>query len=65
MLADPKFFFEITQEAPKSYAVHPTYGRVLILNRQSAGEWFTVRYDEYRQKVVLATEFRLADAVGY
>jgi hypothetical protein len=65
LLADPKFFFEITQEVPKSHAEHPTYGRVLILNRQGAGQWFTVRYDEHRQKAVLAAEFRLADAVGY
>ncbi len=65
LLADPKFFFEITQELPKSYAEHPSYGHVLILNRQGAGQWFTVRYDEHRQKAVLAGEFRLADAAGY
>lgn len=65
LLADPKFFFEITQEAPKSYAEHPSYGRVLILSRQGGGQWFTVRYDEHRQRPVLDREFRLVDAVGH
>jgi hypothetical protein len=65
LLADPKFAFEITQEQPKTYAEHPTYGRVLILNRQGGAQWMTVRYDERQQKAVLDKEFRLADAAGY
>lgn len=65
LLADPKYFFEIAKEVPKSYAEHPSYGRVLILNRQGSGQWFTVRYDEQRKKPVLGGEFQLADAVGY
>jgi hypothetical protein len=65
LLADPKYFFEIAKEVPKSYAEHPAYGRVLILNRQGSGQWFTVRYDDQRQKAVLDEEFRLADAAGY
>lgn len=65
LLADPKFAFEITQEQPKTYAEHPTYGRVLILNRQGNAQWMTVRYDERQQKAVLDQEFRLADAAGY
>jgi type III restriction enzyme len=65
LLADPKFFFEISQEAPKTYAQHPIYGRVLILSLQGGGQWFTVRYDQSRQKAVLGQEFRLIDAVGY
>jgi type III restriction enzyme len=28
LLADTKFQFEITQELPKTYAVHPIYGHV-------------------------------------
>lgn len=65
LLADPKFAFEISQEEPKTYAEHPTYGRVLILSRQGGGQWMTVRYDENRQKAILDSEFRLADAAGY
>lgn len=65
LLADPKFFFEITQEQPKTYARHPTYGRVLILSLQGGAQWMTVTYDDYRQKAVIDREFRLADAAGY
>ena len=65
LLADPKYFFEIAKEVPKSYSQHPSYGRVLILNRQGSGQWFAVRYDEHRQRPVLDKEFRLADAAGY
>ncbi len=65
LLADPKFFFEIAQEKPKSYAQHPVYGHVLILSLQGGAQWMTVRYDEVRQKPVLDREFRLADAPGY
>ena len=65
LLADPKFFFEIAAEKPKSYSAHPVYGRVLILSRQGGGQWMTVRYDEQRDKAILDGEFRLADAAGY
>ena len=65
LLADPKFQFEISQEEPKTYAEHPVYGRVLILSKQGGGQWMTVRYDEKRQKAILDSEFRLADAAGY
>lgn len=65
LLADPKFFFEITQEQPKSYAEHPCYGRVLILSLQGGAQWMTIRYDERRQKAILDREFRLVDAAGY
>ena len=65
LLADPKFYFELTQEQPKTYAAHPVYGRVLILNLQGGAQWMTVRYDEVRKRAVLDREFRMADAVGY
>jgi hypothetical protein len=65
LLADTKFAFEISQEKPKTYAEHPIYGRVLILNRQGNAQWMTVRYDERLQKAVLDREFRLADTPGY
>jgi superfamily II DNA or RNA helicase len=65
LLADPKFFFEITQEQPKTYAEHPIYGRVLILSLQGGAQWMTVRYDDHRQKAILDGEFRLTDAAGY
>lgn len=65
LLADPKFHFEITAELPKSHAEHPLYGRVLILARQGAAQWMTVRYDPVQKRAVLDREFRLADAAGY
>jgi hypothetical protein len=65
LLADPKFFFEITPEVPKSYASHPSYGRVLILHLEGGARWMTVRYDKQREKAVLGDEFCLADAAGY
>jgi superfamily II DNA or RNA helicase len=65
LLADPKYFFEITQEQPKTYAEHPAYGRVLVLSLQGGAQWMTVRYDERQRKAVLDQEFRLSDAAGY
>jgi superfamily II DNA or RNA helicase len=65
LLADPKFLFEISQELPKTYAQHPAYGRVLIVNLQGGTQWMTVRYDAAKEKAVLGKEFRLPDAVGY
>ncbi len=65
LLTDPKYGFETTAELPKAHAVHPAYGRVLILNKQGGGQWTTVRYDEKQNRAVLGSEFRLADAAGY
>jgi type III restriction enzyme len=64
LLADPKLLFEITEELPKTHAVHPIYGRVLILTRQGP-YWLTVRYDEKQKRAVAGPEFRIADAAGY
>jgi len=64
LLADPKFYFEITEALPKSYAVHPVYGKVLILSRKGP-TWMTVRYDAAQNRAVLGKEFRIADATGY
>lgn len=63
LLADTKFAFEIASEAAKSYAVHPVYGKVLIVSRKGT-EWMTVRYDETQKRAILGSEFRLADAPG-
>jgi hypothetical protein len=65
LLADPKFSFETTQEQPKTYARHPSYGRVLILSLEGGAQWMTVSYDERRQRAILDREFRLVDAAGY
>jgi hypothetical protein len=65
LLADPKFAFEITQEAPKTYAAHPVYGRVLVLSLQGGSRWMSVRYDQARQKAVLDREFYITDAPGF
>jgi type III restriction enzyme len=64
LLADPKLLFEITEEQPKTYAEHPTYGRVLILTKQGP-QWLTVRYDERQHRAIADQEFRLSDAAGY
>lgn len=65
LLADPKFGFEIAQEQPKSYAEHPAYGRVLILNLQGDSRWMTVRFDAKIRKAVIDTDFELAKASSY
>lgn len=65
LLADPKYAFELTSELPKTLAVHPAYGKVLILHRQGGAHWVTVRYDEKLRKAVPDREFRLSDATGY
>jgi hypothetical protein len=64
LLADPKHGFEITDEHPKSYAIHPVYGKVLILSLQGRSQWMAVRYDDQQQKPVIDREFLLADAAG-
>ena len=65
LLAEPKFAFERTDEAPKVQAEHGAYGRVLVLHLQDGGQWMVVRYDQRHHKPALAGEFRLADAAGY
>jgi len=65
LLADPKFYFEISEAQPKTYAEHPIYGRVLILYLQNGTHWKTVRYDKQKEKAVLGGDFRLTDAVGF
>jgi hypothetical protein len=65
LLADPKFGFELTQEQPKTYAEHPVYGRVLILNLVGNAQWMTVRFDKARGRAVLDREFLLSDAAGF
>lgn len=64
LLADPKYYFESTDELPKSHASHPTYGRVLILSKQPA-QWTVVRYDEAKKRALLDRQFRVADLAGY
>jgi len=64
LLADPKFYFQSDDEAPKIMAEHQTYGRVLIVYRDGI-RWMTVGYDAKAQKPILAREFRLADAPGF
>ncbi len=65
LLAEPKFAFERTDEAPKVQAEHRAYGRVLVLHLQGGAQWMVVRYDQLHHKAVLGNEFRVADAAGY
>ncbi len=62
LLADPKYGFANEIEHAKSQAHHPIYGQVLILFREGAAQWRTVRYDERQQRPVLDRDFRLVDA---
>jgi type III restriction enzyme len=64
LLADPKHGFEVSQEHAKAQARHPIYGQVLILHREAAARWMTVRYDTAQRRPVLDREFRLVDASG-
>ena len=64
LLADPKFYFELSSELPKVQCAHPVYGRVLILSKQAA-QWLVVRYDDKQRRAIADREFRLADAAGY
>jgi type III restriction enzyme len=64
LLADPKFYFQSDDEAPKVLAEHKTYGRVMIVYRDGV-RWMTVGYDAKSQKPVLVRDFRLADAAGF
>ncbi|MDP3078092.1 DEAD/DEAH box helicase [Bradyrhizobium sp.] len=64
LLADPKFYFQSDDEAPKVLAEHKTYGRVMIVHRDGV-RWMTVGYDAKAQKPILLRDFRLADAAGF
>jgi len=59
LLADPKYAFETSAEAPKSDALHQAYGKVLILHRDGQQRWMTVRYKEGDSKPVLDSQFSL------
>jgi type III restriction enzyme len=65
LLADPKWAFDRTSEAPKAGATHPAYGRVLVLYRENDARWLTVRYDAARDRALPDREFRLSDAAGF
>jgi hypothetical protein len=65
LLADPKYAFETTEAKPKTYATHPTYGRVLILSLQGGVHWMTVRYDATADKAILDRPFQISDTPGY
>ena len=65
LLADPKYYFEHSDELQKTYAEHPSYGRVLILCQDATAHWLTVRYDAKQDRAVRGPEFRIADAAGY
>ena len=64
LLADPKFYFELSAELPKVQCTHPTYGKVLILSKQIS-QWMVVHYDAKQLHAVADQEFRLADAASY
>jgi len=65
LLADPKWGFDRTEEAPKAGARHPVYGSVLVLYRERDARWLTVRYDAKHDRACTDREFFLSDAVGF
>jgi superfamily II DNA or RNA helicase len=65
LLADPKLNYQRDDEAPKVFAEHQVYGRVLILFRDGGNRWMTVGYDDKNKKPYLVREFRLSDAAGF
>jgi len=65
LLADPKWGYDRTEEAPKAGAMHPAFGSVLVLFRDQDARWLTVRYDAEKDRAYTGPEFLLSDAAGF
>jgi superfamily II DNA or RNA helicase len=65
LLVDPKLNFAREDEAPKTLAIHQTYGRVMILSYANDARWKVVTWNEARNCPVAEREFRLVDAAGW
>jgi hypothetical protein len=65
LLAEPKFHFECSDEAPKADVAHAAYGKVLVLHREGGVEWRVVRLDAGGQRPMLGDKLRIADLAGW
>jgi hypothetical protein len=66
LLADTKYAYETRRELPKILATHASYGRVLILSKESAnGRWRIAKLDPATGHASLGPPFRLLEAKGY
>ena len=63
LLADPKAMFEDSAQAPKILALHPLYGRAMIVFRTGQFGWYPVVWDESAQKAKLGPELDWQKAV--
>ncbi|MDX2111442.1 MAG: DEAD/DEAH box helicase family protein [Verrucomicrobiota bacterium] len=64
LLVDPKFLFEISQEAGKVQTEHTTYGRIMIVHRLD-NRWVRIGWDAGRNKATVEGEFYISDAAGF
>jgi type III restriction enzyme len=65
LLADTKYAYETTRELPKLLAEHASYGRVLILSKDSSAKWAIAELDSRTGAARLAGRFRIAEAATY
>ena len=66
LLADTKYAYETRRELPKILATHASYGRVLILSKESAnGRWRMAKFDPATGHASLGPPFQLLAAKGY
>jgi type III restriction enzyme len=65
LLADPKQAFDTYMESPKSDAVHPAYGKVLILHKDGQQRWMTVKYKQGDPKPILDSPFSITTLASW
>ena len=65
LLAEPKFYFERRDEAPKAEVIHAGYGKVLVLHLEGSVEWRVVRLEGKGQRPCLGDKLRIADLAGW
>lgn len=65
LMADPKKFFQMDEEAEKVWASHAEYGKALILIRNESNRWMAATWDDERKKAVAETEFHLSNAAAW
>lgn len=49
----------------KARAEHARYGRVMMLTRNEAGQWWIVRYDQDREQAIRSHPFSVDRMIGY
>ena len=64
LLADTKYAFETRREMPKLLAEHDSYGRVLILTKNTAHKWAIAEIDPKTGSPRVAGAFQISRAAG-